>query len=828
MNWILEKVKSAENIEELLTTENDSELLLQLSHMRRNLIEWIPLPSDGTVLEIGAGCGVITGLLAERCNRVVAVENQQEYLEVNRYLNREKENIEYCLSLKESDVNSLKNGSSEFTNFEIGDSKNCGFDIVVLLGLSECAEKFGMSAKELLDYSASRLAPTGCLILAMDNKYALKFWAGMKSESAANCFNTMAGSSQEMTYAQVERQLMEAGLSSVKCFYPTPDYRLPIEIFSESYPVKAGSITENTRDYNQTRYQVFDEPLVADELCRDGMYAQFANSYLVIAEAAPEQKELDKILYTKYNSIRDAKFQLRTSILEEDGKRLVSKAPMVGAAKAHLNQMEENRNLLGKVYENIKPVDFIEKDDALYFTFVKGQPILKLSEEKGASLESLVSKIKDALSIIFDVKQEICVPFTMTEDFGKMYPGCVPAEGVPTFAISNLDSIVSNFVRTEQGEIFCLDYEWVANFPIPVNYVKYRSLLYIYRENHGIFASLIGRDEFFHEFEICDEEITLFDKMESAFQQYVHGKGLKYNYLKRYEKLSVSWEDLIGNGATERIEEYEKQLSDKDVHIDNLTKAGEQKDKMIASLGEKVSQTTAHLFSAQLQMQAQKDYIDKIAYYKNKPIRAAIDRLTKKRLKNRIDKLYASEQNTSHKSAANSPEHNEGCSRTTVSESLEAYNSEIRLSQKLWPDFESHLNVDRLECSNSMLVFEGWSVDELCEDNRATERLVLLERVENGKIVKTRAFDTFAVRRLDVADCYPNRYDLEDAGFCCRIPKEMLRAGDYYVSLVSVQNSKNLSCESENKKNVDEAGSGSRRKNCTAKKHRVAWMITIS
>lgn len=821
---ILEKIKNVENIEnieELLTAERDSKLLMQLSHMRRNLIEWIPLPSDGTVLEIGAGCGAVTGLLAERCSRVVAVENQPEYLEVNRYLNRERKNIEYQSSLaSESPKNVM--GS---TDMEI-----CEYDVVVLLGLSESAEKFGMSAMELLKHAASRLTPTGCLILAMDNKYALKFWAGMKSESAANCFDAMAGLSQEVTYAQVERQLMEVGLSSIKCFYPTPDYRLPVEIFSESYPVKVGSITENTRDYQETRYQVFDEPLVADELCRDGMYAQFANSYLVIAEAAPKQKELEKILYTKYNSTREPKFWLRTSILEENeanqpygfglkagGKRLVEKAPMVETAKAHLNQMEENRNLLGKVYENIKPVDCVRRGDALYFTFVKGQPILELAEEKGASLEQLVSKIKTALSVIFDVRQEVCVPFTMTKEFGRMYPECVPEEGIAAFAISNLDSIVSNFVRTEQGEVFCLDYEWVANFPIPEKYVKYRSLLYIYRENRGIFASLTSRDDFLHEFEICDEEIALFDQMESAFQQYVHGKGLKYNYLKRYEKPSVSWEDLIGSGVTEHIKEYERQLSDKDAHIDNLEKVIAQKDEITAFFTENMGMEAGHISDIKLQLQSQKDYIDKIAYYKHKPIRAVVDRLNKRILKKEIQRLYASEQYAFEKRATGFDEQKEVCSGKKVSEGSGVHNSEVWISQKLLPDFESHLNVDRLECS-TMFVFEGWSVDELCKDNSAAERFVLLERVENGNIVETRTFDTCKVRRLDVADCYPERFDLDEVGFCCRIPKEMLSKGNYYVSLISVQN----------RKNMNESGRKNRIEKRTAKKHRVAWMITVS
>lgn len=763
-NAILEKIKKADNLEELLTTENDSELLFQLSHMRKNIIEWIPVKANSAVLEIGAGCGIVTGLLADRNASVVAVDNNGDYLEVNQYLNRDKNNVKYLSALSECEEKA--------------------FDTVILLGLSEQCRRFEMTSHELLDLAIPCLKQGGRLILAMDNKYALKFWAGMKNSNASESFDTISGLSQELTFAQVKKKLVDSGLASVKCYYPNADYHLPVEIFSEKYPIKEGSIIANTRDYENTRYQIFDEPLVADELCKDGLFAQFANSYLLIAKAEVD-KTLDQILYVKYNSIRDGKFQLRTSIIEENGARFVQKAPMVSAAKKHLNQMLENRFLLEKVYQKVRLVECEKNGDALCFSFIKGQAILALSDEKKVSMEALVQQIHDAFSIMYDVKQAVCVPFKMTDLFQQMFPECTPKEGMPAYAISNLDSIVSNFVKTESGDVYCLDYEWVANFPVPVNYVKYRSLIYIYKEMQSILSSLSSRDELLHCFAMKDEEIALYDKMESAFQQYVHGKNLKYNYLKRYEKPTVTLQDLIAGGATERIESYEKQLKDKDTHISNMEQISLQKDEMIASQAKKIQLLETDVQKVQRNLQEKADLLGKLEYERKHPLKVLYGKIAGKFFK--FQPLDASRFQK----------------KDQMMEAESGYSEQILIPDAIDDDFDSHLNVDQLN-ADAKFVFSGWTWDAFYKNNSEAQRLVLLERVENDAVVETRAYRTFTIHRPDVAEEFPERNDLNNVGFLCRVKKDELVSGVYYVSILTREK-------------------GAKR----YKKHRVAWPINL-
>ena len=49
-------------------------VLYHLSRVRENILNWYPFQEDATCLEIGSGCGAISGLLCERMKKVVSVE----------------------------------------------------------------------------------------------------------------------------------------------------------------------------------------------------------------------------------------------------------------------------------------------------------------------------------------------------------------------------------------------------------------------------------------------------------------------------------------------------------------------------------------------------------------------------------------------------------------------------------------------------------------------------------------------------------------------------------------------------------------------------------
>ena len=91
-NEILEIVKEGK------WSENAADVkfpvLYHLTAVRENILNWYPFKKDGSCLEIGSGCGAITGLLCKRLAKVVSVELSKRRAEINFARHSHLENLE--------------------------------------------------------------------------------------------------------------------------------------------------------------------------------------------------------------------------------------------------------------------------------------------------------------------------------------------------------------------------------------------------------------------------------------------------------------------------------------------------------------------------------------------------------------------------------------------------------------------------------------------------------------------------------------------------------------------------------------------------------------
>ena len=65
-------------------------------------------------------------------------------------------------------------------------------------------------------------------------------------------------------------------------YYPMPDYKLPISIYSQSYLPGKGDLTNTLTAYDYPKYLLLDIGASYDAVCEDGQFENFANSFLVI------------------------------------------------------------------------------------------------------------------------------------------------------------------------------------------------------------------------------------------------------------------------------------------------------------------------------------------------------------------------------------------------------------------------------------------------------------------------------------------------------------------------------------------------------------------
>lgn len=268
---LLSIVKIEDNLEEVLMRENDWPILYHLSDIRKNILSWYDFDKNGSLLEIGAGCGAITGLFCERCKRVVANDLSKRRSTINAYRNKKYDNLEIMVS--------------NFEDLELKEK----FDYVTLIGVLEYSSFYIHSEDPFMDMlkkCKSLLKEDGKLFIAIENKYGIKYWAGAREDHTGRYFEGLEGypgGGKAITFSKgkLSEMIENAGFTSHYFYYPTPDYKLPKEIYSEDYLPSPNAFFEPSPSYDSDRIMTFNEPLVLSEIIKDGMFEFFSNSFLI-------------------------------------------------------------------------------------------------------------------------------------------------------------------------------------------------------------------------------------------------------------------------------------------------------------------------------------------------------------------------------------------------------------------------------------------------------------------------------------------------------------------------------------------------------------------
>jgi precorrin-6B methylase 2 len=272
---LLDAVSHPETIPDLLMNGSSWPHLYHLSNIRENLLEWYDFNPQGTLLEIGSGCGAITGLFCSRVKEVTAIELSKKRSLINATRNQSYDNLEIMVG--------------NFTDIRL-DKK---FDYVTLIGVFEysiCYVGGDHPFEEMLARARSFLKPDGTLIIAIENKYGMKYFAGAAEDHTGLTFDGIQnynGVDRVRTFSKksITKLLENSGFTNNTFYYPVPDYKLPSEIYSDAHLPSVGSIRQPSFSYDRPRTELFNENLAFDAVCEDGMFPEFANSFLIFSKA---------------------------------------------------------------------------------------------------------------------------------------------------------------------------------------------------------------------------------------------------------------------------------------------------------------------------------------------------------------------------------------------------------------------------------------------------------------------------------------------------------------------------------------------------------------
>ena len=269
---LLKIVQKHDSYEDILAKDNRWPILYHLSPIRQNIINWYPFEENASCLEIGGGCGAITGALCRSLKRVTVVELSKRRSLINLERHKNFDNLEIVV------------GNLNDIAFEEK------FDYITLNGVLEYAGSFTHTDtpyEDFLKQIKQYLKPEGKLIIAIENRYGLKYFAGAKEDHTGKEFDGIEGykntkSVRTFGKEEIEALLAKSGYTSQEFYYPHPDYKMPMEIYHQAWLPNIDAELSPAPNFDAERYELFDETEAFRGIIENRQFEFFANSFLII------------------------------------------------------------------------------------------------------------------------------------------------------------------------------------------------------------------------------------------------------------------------------------------------------------------------------------------------------------------------------------------------------------------------------------------------------------------------------------------------------------------------------------------------------------------
>ncbi len=376
-------------------------ILYHLSDLRGNIVKSMPIESTDEILEIGAGCGAVTAALCGMGKKLDCVDLSKKRSMINAYRNKNAENVSIYVG-----------------NFQDIEPELPKYDVITLIGVLEYAASYIKAEKPyeaFLRIAKKHLKPGGRIYLAIENRFGMKYWAGCQEDHLGGLFRGIDGYRPEDGVQTFGRKELEgifkaAGFDNTNFYYPYPDYKFPMSVYSDSYLPKKGWLVNNNMNFDRSKVYLFEESRVYDQIIDEGNYAFFANSFLVEAAEALNEKngtsedsllEKDrthgnssaekertsvnlsaeinrtfenpsieeglsedtsyrefiknaKLIYSKFSGERNPEYAIKTDIYQGETGKFIIKSPLKPEGEEHVRKIADNYDRLKKMFEGSK------------------------------------------------------------------------------------------------------------------------------------------------------------------------------------------------------------------------------------------------------------------------------------------------------------------------------------------------------------------------------------------------------------------------------------------------------------------------------------------
>lgn len=477
--------------------------LYHLSATRANILRPFEHLFKSRVLEIGAGCGAISRYLGECGADLLCLEGSPRRAGIAASRTRELDNVTVL--------------AERFDDFKVDEQ----FDVITLIGVLEYASMFSNAedpALAMLMRVCQLLKPDGHLFIAIENQLGLKYFAGAPEDHVGITMYGIEGRyehGQPKTYGKKELKdlVTRAGFTASSFLAPSPDYKLPNSIITESgfgcddFDASALAWQNVKKDPQLPELTTFNLEKAWSVVIDNSLGMDLANSFLVVASSENSEPFDTDVLAYHYSTGR------KTRYCKES---LFVKTPQ--GIQVHYRKLgnligDEAQANLDDGFKYVLPrVDAYAKGSVLSLEF------LDVAARRDWSVQGFtpfLQKYLACLQILLD-EEGSDVKLSSAK---SLLPG------------RYIDAVPQNIVIDERNKPQFIDIEWEMDEGVELGYLMMRALLLLMAAANPFYpsASTISRQEFVTQLlasadmDISAEDITRYIATEAAFQERVTG-----------------------------------------------------------------------------------------------------------------------------------------------------------------------------------------------------------------------------------------------------------------------------------------------------------------
>lgn len=501
---------------------------MDLSHFKKNIISWYPIKYNQSILEIGNDKQIVSEL--EKVANVVSITP-----EIIGSYNTEKK-----------------------------------FDFVVLIGTLEKLRNEKDIIK-VLEGSKKFLKEDGKILLAMQNKFGMKYWAGENVNENLKAYSSIISAEGNILGINQIENILTSLKFKYKFYYPLPDYKLTNVIFTDNFMPDNESIDARDLTFCDSESTLnFSERDAYKQILSSNkeQFRFFANSFFIEISL---KENFENINFVSFGITRKEQYQIKT-IIKDD---FVYKYPNNKKAIAHIEHVSDNINslkecnieVLGEYKEDCIKSEFLNQAKSLdkvmmevYYKNGLEELIQKIEEFKKDILEKLVSEKIEGKNVFN--KYEIKIPVKLKE---KLH-----------FAKKGILDLIFQNCLVKENKIYAYDQEW-SEENVPIEFILYRAIIYFTelrnKENIEKIFELLGLSEYIEYFEILENKIQ-----EKIVDQDVWNLHLEcVREIGNTREILYNYKNKLSD-ANEHIEDLEKNVEEYKQGIQDLTKLIENKD----------------------------------------------------------------------------------------------------------------------------------------------------------------------------------------------------------------------------------------------------------